>query len=690
MAISNFNYFYDYLNLDTDIFKIYYNFSGFSGSNTVPSVEFGKSNYYGNSSNLGIYNGSGDLTSGGNISIANIDGNTFEGDGTHLFVYSKESNHNGYLFSSLEKNGVYPSGYAIGVNDANRMYFEYHTSGGPQIITSNNIYGQKNGVAVNVGLNGVSFNYYNFNYQEIESEEFSFDSRYLLFSDNWRLGDGSFSGHLDSYLYFNSTLSKSNLTRLFSGFYATPTGFPAVSGEKVFDKITGYNNVFSGETGVVGYDLQFSGFDSYTQNQDLNDFSDFLNNNYGGGSVGLFGITGGYLYSGGILSNFTELPSHTYGAVEIGSTGIITGLNPSGTYYIIEEFSNSYIYENGTYAETSGTAQTGIINVYLSDVEFDILTGNLNNNCHFYPVFNKIERTGYLISGYDSIPVTEKVTGYYQISAPYSGFYIDQQKVDSFGMDYISYLWDSKEDGSKEIIVLEGVTKANYTNQQASYDIIKGEFSTKEYFSPNDLNVFVNGVFQWESGYTEVANPYGSAKTKIGDFYIDNQYIVTDGFVKNSDFVIYDFNQNQIRDSILTAYDSSSGFLIGGSNIADIENKNIFINGQKLLSGIDYVISGGNFYPNNSVGDISGNLYFVNKYNGQLSYKNQYDLNQINSNGGKFARGSSMYYLNGVRLSTEFYKEHSKVDLLSGENIYNTPIDKVILFDTNNPTFPEI
>jgi len=271
------NYFYDFLGLDQSNFKIFYDFSPANHSSTViNSVSFGDPQYSGTAGLIATQNNSG-LFSASNqnrIKINNVSQSDFSSDFSFLFKF-RTARTNGVLFSSLTGT-AFKSGFNIGVNDANHLYFQYYDNAGPVILTSETRLAETNVVGVSVGLNNIGVNWYDVNSHQFVSEDFSINSDFLLFSNQWHLGGNilpelgaqNFSGYYAGFLGFNRALSRNSMTRLVSGFYSYPTLLPAVSGQTVSTGIVGFATSLP-TSGITGFSYQFSGFKSVGEGEDL-------------------------------------------------------------------------------------------------------------------------------------------------------------------------------------------------------------------------------------------------------------------------------------------------------------------------------------------------------------------------------------------------------------------------------------
>ncbi len=580
MSATGINYFLDYLGLDTTNLAVFYTFTGVA-SNNLPSVSYGKAAYSGQISGsvfdfTGVPN-SGHFVSGNYVKISNVTATGLSGDATLMLVYEKPTTGGGVIFSSLTGT-TFSSGYILGINDANRLYFEYRDNEGPVVVTSNKIYGQKNAVGVNISLNSVSFNYYDVNLKKLESENFTINSNYLLFSDQWYLGRTfsnylsplPFTGYLDHFIYFNQTVSRNNMERLFSGIFSLPTTIPAVSGAVVTTGITSYQLTFTGQTGINSFSDTFSGFSS-------------LNTGY---------------------------------------------------------------------------------------------------DCGTYPVFSTGALSGYLSSGYAVSPVTGLITGYNLITPATTGLVINSGYLSGFGMDFVSYMWDRSgtPQDATEIVVLTGVYNTSWLKQSSTYDNVVQEFATNSLYQSGNLNVSLNGVYQVESGFISGGQYYNFAVSGLADFYIlGDQFLYTNFFVSGVDVEFFDSAQQQNRGILLSTYDVSRALNSVGVSPGVFLGKDVFLNGQKLLSGVDYQVSGTTVFSGSTgITGITGHLTFVNKYTGWNLTTGTYDRY---TTGSKFSRNTSVYYLNGIRIDPSIYVEHSIVDLISGKNIYDITVQNM---DNNN------
>lgn len=243
---SGINFFSDNLGLSTGSFALYYTFEEGAGVN-IASVSGAQSGYSGtltSADGFWVKPGSG-YSSGSAITINNASGLHSEA-WTKLFVYEKVNVNDCVLFDSLTGG----SGHRIGITRTNKPFFEsYNTQ--PVIATSTNNYSSKNVLSVSYLPNSVTIGLFNFNAQRLESQEFNYPFQ-VTRSDAQTLGR-QFTGWWDQYIHYTNYLSPDVIGQWCSGFFARVTGYGAPVTTTCTTGITGYQNVFVGETGVTGY-----------------------------------------------------------------------------------------------------------------------------------------------------------------------------------------------------------------------------------------------------------------------------------------------------------------------------------------------------------------------------------------------------------------------------------------------------
>lgn len=551
--MKNFNYFYTGLGLPKSQFAIYYDFNE-SGVNPIlpqPSSQTPFSGLISSLDNFYSVSGSGYFT-GQNIAISNASGlnsNTF----SMFFVYEKPQSGNGILFSSLSSGsgGGFTSGFILGINDANRLYFESRDQSGPNIYTSSNIYAEKNAIAVVKSNSSLSFNYFNFNYQSIESEFFNISSTARYGSNNVYLGSpvgapsyisqNSFSGYLDQFVYINNALTSSIVQNLFSGFYANKNPDTV--------QIIGYTNSF---------------------------------------------VTGA-----------TMIP-------QVVGTGI-TGFNTYLSGYIFDNCGDSlpiYSYNN--------------------------VTGTIIEDA-FIPIGGQVS---YSVSGIVD-----------------NGFNIDANYCNTFGMNGITYLKNSNNLSELYTYSQIGVTD---TNLLAQYNL-DSTFKLNQIYNSGQVEVFYNGLSYYPDGFYLSGNGYVNNLYLSGNYFLSGQSIISTGLFSSTGTLSY----NVVSGNWERFFVSGSGsYSLPSSNI---NNRIVFLNGQKLVSGTNYNFTLGNLNIINAYS--SGVITNLPVFSGFSYMTGNFQSILIN----KFSRDSSELWLSGLKQTlNQDYLEISNVDLLKGSGIFSS------------------
>lgn len=370
MKESGINYFYNTIGLDTGQFALFYAYEAGAGLN-VASISGGQSGYSGtlsSSSTFWAKPGSG-FYSGTTLSVNNASGAHSE-TWTKLFVYEQTQTGALILFDSLTGG----SGCRIGINDANRLYFESF-NGEPIVAASFTNLSNKNAVAVSYLTNYVTLDYFNVNAQQVESAQYSYPFQ-VTRSDAWKLGGGA-PYYADMAIHLTAFQNPEVVGQLLSGLYARPTGYSYDVTTICTTGVTGYRNVFVGETGTTGQITTpggDEGRDYYTGAFPLDHTTTYLT---------------GYLSSGIYASGLTGLScTSTTGAATVlleYLTGYAAGFGMRKVQLFtpllstdIVKASYSYvpfqdIYNENTIANYSGYQMlaeypTGLLNVYWNGI----------------------------------------------------------------------------------------------------------------------------------------------------------------------------------------------------------------------------------------------------------------------------------------------------------------------------------
>ena len=464
------------------------------------------------------------------------------------------------------------SGFNIGVNGANRLYFEYVDTGGYlNTLTSNHELGNKNLVSIAKTNNSktLEIGYHDFinsknYYQNFSTNNSQLDGVDSMTSKTWYVGDfysgnkyyTGFDGYIDDLVIFSGYMERGVRDSISESFFATD--YSGESGTVVnvpYNKITG-----SGEssfqitgTGVTGYELKTNLI------------------------IGRCGET---------------IPINFYSGVTGAQSGLVT-------------------------------------------------------------VFHTGSETGYTPSG-KTIP---------------ERFFFDTGYSFSFAKDNIIFKDKIDNIDIYEIYAYSG--KKNNLNKTS--DFIRGEdYVDLSYnFEGKNINFYLNGVLQRSGVYY-----YGQILS--GDYYIsESRRLFGAGAQRNLDDNIYDEIDKEVRFSGYQSGDDN--LVISGSFYTE---RDVYLNGQKLISGLNYTGNSDsitvmrstlNEVPDGELGFIPYDEYTVRKTGSFDSFEDA---------GKKLIE--EQIWVNGIRQmeNTNYYKTSDDSLLNTGTrlevkkyNIYNNTND---------------
>lgn len=555
---SGLKYYLNLIDYDISSYRIHYLFSENSGS-IVPNGATGYPQYTGSLSSTGRFwtqaSGSGYFT-GQRITVNRPSGlgNDFW---THLFIYEKTGSGKGVIIDT-SKTGAnnLRSGYQIGLNSNNRIYLETFTSEGQISFTSSLVLGNKNLVAVVKANNNLTFYNYDYNNQEILSDNFPIFGNYTLNSDKLVLGNPNsefsfsetapYSGFIDEYIYLTDALSPFSL-RYFASGLASVYNFVSgtVSGYSGI-QVTGYASGFTGVTGVTGFGnlITGSGIDPF-----------------GTGEYELFyGTTGltGFLTSGRFVNPLTGyvtfyITGDSRDNISLNS-GYLSGFYYDQVTYLrnidIDDLSSLYAMQNlgGGYNKQAGfdavEGKFQLDSLYAED-SVEVYLNGISQIATGYLVTGNIYNSGINISG------DYFIEGFYLNS---TGFF-DQNDV---------LIYDS----------MSGARRRNIVTSLHSGVQISGTGL-----------VYFNGVLL-TSGYEYTGNNI-----------ITNRFSGVSGAI-----TVFPLNRNQFR---------TGEFFPSGLRIFR-NNSLLFLNGQRQLIISDNLANNPGDYIENSSYDLLGNSGIFN------------------------------------------------------------------------------
>lgn len=668
------------LNLSGSL-KIFYDFNDYSGSyiNTVgyADPEYSgqiinyDSNFTGQASGSGCFNDQ-------YIAIENTTGITSEA-ATIIFSQRKTGVSNGVIYGDLNEHG--PSGWEVGINAANKLYFKNYINGSPNYVMLESYLSDQNLCALSLSKNGKGklfrLNYEkklensptrqfvvnenpenNIEYYDCDKVEFNHLPHTISNGTNWKVGSGEFSynGYMDSFLYFDRNLNDYQIRKLFLSMYGDYTVNPPVSGY-VSGYVTGYDVIASGVSGEVGKPFIVTGT---------------------GYNSGYYTYTSGVAKTGSVgVSGFVYVPN--------------TGVNQlSGTKQIQQTIYKEVHNLSNVFSIDGSVQSTGLSNYYSSGAywEFSGNSGTFNGNSAVGPSntifgitgFDTVTLTGYE-SGYGSTLVTtgsntgllynvfskSGISGsgkYYRISGETIQFNRDPNP--EYYSNAISVIDESNEQYFYEIIydALEHQDLNEITKQYNSPKYNRLIPIIKKAANNHSLYYAINGVSQFTGELTFGKNEFNFQTYNVATgFHVVNDQVYTNEIIQANDVTIYDLVNSGDRNAFeVTGLNQYSSIPFASFNF---DNADVFLNGIKLYSGIDYINSGG-FYPiNNSTGTLG--LYFTYpKYSGAYSFTG-YGYTGITIEHDAINPDSYCAFYNGVRQPKNNIIAHAKdSDLIQG------------------------
>lgn len=569
MIHSGFLYYYDLLGLDRDSLRLHYRFDETSGVN-IPNDAPNFPQMSGTLSSVGnFYNKSGSgLFTGQTLTIQNSTGLPSD-FWSHIFVFERTGGGKGVIFDSLMQNDIV-SGYLIGINDANKLYFESYDQNGPMSKTSSIMLGKKNMVAVVRANNLLTFYCFDFNNDDILSENHSLNGTYVLPASKGVIGrnvsspsyvqTGRFDGYIDEYVFLQEGITPSTFRYLVSGLcsdYIVSTGdITLISGVE----ITGYATGITGVTGVTGFENQVTG----------------------------------------------------------------SGIDPFGTG------------------------------------EYELFWGT-------------VPLTGYIVSGYGITALTgtvvRSVTG-----DPFTSVVLRSGYVRDFNLDEVSYIRQVDIDDISLLNIYP--FWSTQLNLQAGYDFVLGQFQLDSIYETSQIEVYLNGIAQLDTGFAVTGNFYGSGVVLSGDYRLDGFYLDTTGFFGENDIILYDRISGARQRVYVTGAQS------GATESLTPTGQFIYFNGQLMLSGIDYSTGVSGLYR-----------WTTSKYDGVTGALITFPIIPVNESitgelldalTGIVPRRNSQLFLNGQRqLINKDYIENSAFDLINQSGIFETSLTLLYNDDEN-------
>lgn len=661
--------------------KIFYDFESYSGGH-INSIEKGDGQYSGevvnySSSFTGQNSGSG-FFDGEYIKINNTQNINSE-NATIIFSQQKTGISNGVIFSSLDSSG--PSGWEVGINQANKYYFKNFVNGSEYYQTLDTNLSDKNLCAITVNQFGVAkigkldfsnkssnltngiqqveqdlnsgIEYYNFAQERVYVPQHSISN-----GSEWRIGSGEFlyKGYMDYFLYFDIELADEKLRQFARSMHSDVTFVPEVSGvESGF--ITGYHVTKSEVSGEIGIGYSGSGFETPSGTYDT------LTSYPETGTVGV----SGYVYVPHLkidsISGTDQIENTIYKKIQnlsyrFSVTGepiaeTLSNYKSSGSYWNFSGNSGTYESQSavGPSGHIFGITGFNSVNVtgYFTGSTQELFARNINSGIVYdeYSYSGMISpSTGYLISEARYINGKNRDSSYFSNAISLVGRF-DQD-------DFHEVIYDIYEEGL--------INNQPTINKNSVYE--KNVAYLSEDLDPNQAYLAINGVSQFTGSINLSKNQYNFPEFKVfSGFYVSGSEVFSELNLNNSDKIVYDIVHSGEKDSITinNISDYSSAPFVD----FDFNESQVFLNGVKIYSGIDYIDSGGFFPISHSTG-VTGFYFSYDNYSGAISFSG-IGNNFATIKHNEITPVGYVHFLNGIRQSPSSIIEHAgDSDLISG------------------------
>jgi hypothetical protein len=521
-------------------------------------------------SGLASFNGNTLLSFDPNLSLYRTDPRSIIFNSTLFLTFEKQRQQNEILVSSLGGNSFSNySGFCLGVNDANKLYFKYwNPIDGPFSYTFPNILANKNSIYLQTQQNEVTIGLLNNNTKTYDIKNFTLFRNRIKDSNNFVLGGSqifpewlggnitNFSGLIDNFYLFRnlSTLDIKNIT---SGFIYNPIAINGIILEECFTE-----SILSG--------------------------SGFLQNEVTGKEL-VTGITGDFEVIG-VLTGFSG----------ITGTGI-TGYEAIETQRYIDNCGNEII--NYRYDPLTG--------IIITNVPFNIeLTGYVERTGIF-----EIDLTG-LVENFIDVEINRVICNERLLLTGIPEFTTGIKFLSGLSFSEISLISKLDNEDSLEAICENYTHDTLLFNRSLDYD----NFNKNHYYNENinitginQIMLFANGQALINSGFYVQEAGYDTNIITNLDYAVSGNDVYTNKKFDGSDYLFYDY----ITGNFLAF--KTTGTIKNGETIinlsGDANNKFIFLNGQKLIKGLDYSLQSQiTGFKINAVYDLSGSNYFIIKH----------------------------------------------------------------------------
>ena len=452
------------------------------------------------------------------------------------------------------------------------------------------------------------------------------------------------------------SLTKIKLEKLFFSIYADYNDVPAQSGI-ISGEITGYQQISSGVSGEVGRPLITTG------TQQESGYYTFQSGVALTGSVGISGEV--FIPYSGIeeIQEMNQAPETIYRKVanlskvfNMDGTVLSSGLSDY-------ESSGDYWHFSGNSGTFRGDSAVGPVGTIFGITGFDIVTLTGYRSGISTPQTSTGIESGLLYDVYELSGI--RAPDEYYETAPASIEYNLLLNSEYYGnaISLISekdnnYFYEIQYDADEfQDLNVDGDLFLNSTYRK--YNAID------EYGSGAErINFSINGISYSTGSIAYSKNQYNFPQYQVDTgFYINQGVIYTEVDIDLGDQIIYDIIYSGEKESLeiknLNDYNNRPFSEI------TIPNKDIFLNGVKIYSGIDFIDNNG-FYPINNSTGTTGIYFTYPRYSGSIS-ETGVTNDFINIKHQAINPDSYVAYHNGIRQPKSKIIYHAaNSDLISG------------------------
>ena len=270
-------------------------------------------------------------------------------------------------------------------------------------------------------------------------------------------------------------------------------------------------------------------------------------------------------------------------------------------------------------------------------------------------------------SGYiDEFAFIDQTINAANLDILFSGIYknetgsLDYQFLNTFTMNGVA-LKNALPSESKMELCSFGFSGSGVFNKPCGLDYASGLFYIKGGYSGRDILFYENGIHY-----------------KTGDISISGRFISNEVLSDRLDAGLFDFYPG-----VGIVVTISGGDFVSGVAICEISGDSmLFLNGQKLVSGIDYTVSGGLAISlTNQYSGMDCDIWTHRFQSGVLSQTRDSNAQVLSLD---FAEKSSLFYLNGVRQ----FLDQDYVEINSNSLVFDMPPfydrDNLPIFNSEN------